>query len=333
MVLARPPGRPVSSRSAPLSRHRQEGPLVCSVLFHPFAVITLTRVKRCTVLPGNDGGRDFVVGDLHGHRGLLERQLERLDFDPGCDRLFSVGDLIDRGPDSLATLALIEQPWFHAVLGNHELMLLDHLGYYRSRLQWGRGFANGSGAWILDALAQHRRLLMRLADRVAALPMALHVDSGVPFNVMHGDLLPIGSRQDKLLQSDSISVHKAETVTSSRDNLARALKAPARLHPFGHHSVQLAGEVHGELPLTYVGHSPVQHVTVHNSYVYIEQGFSRAVLRGHGQAMPTLLEHARFAQWLLNEARDNAPRGEFQRLRPAVSRRPGESRSAAPLPH
>lgn len=264
-------------------------------------MVTLSRVKRCTVLPGNDAGRDFVVGDLHGHRSLLERQLEILGFDTHCDRLFSVGDLIDRGPDSLATLALIEEPWFHAVLGNHELMLLDHLGYYRSRLQWGKGFANGGGAWIVEALSQQRRVVQRLADRVAALPMALHINSALPFNVMHGDLLPIGSRQDKLLRNASISVHKAETITSSRDNLAHALKAPLRLRRFDDHSVQLSGQVLGELPLTYVGHSPVQHVTVHNSYVYIEQGLSRAVLRGHGRALPTVLEHHRFASWLHTE--------------------------------
>lgn len=270
-------------------------------------MITITRVKRCTVLPGNDAGRDFVVGDLHGHRSLLERQLERLDFDPVCDRLFSVGDLIDRGPDSLATLALIEQPWFHAVLGNHELMLLDHLGYYRSRLQGGKDFASGGGAWIVDALAQHRHLVMRLADRVAALPMALHVDAELPFNVMHGDLLPIGSRQEKLLSGDSISVHKAETVTASRDNHALALKTPARLQHFGERPVRLTDRVQGALPLTYVGHSPVQQVTVHNSYVYIEQGLSRAVRRGGPGALPTVLEHARFARWLQGESAPATP--------------------------
>ena len=103
----------------------------------PFAVNTLSRVRRCIRLPGNEAGRDFVVGDLHGHRELLERQLEQMGFNTHFDRLFSVGDLIDRGPHSLATLALIEEPWFHAVLGNHELRLLHHLGYYRSRLHAG----------------------------------------------------------------------------------------------------------------------------------------------------------------------------------------------------
>ena len=75
-------------------------------------------------MPANGGGRDFVVGDLHGHRRLFEFELEHLGFDPACDRVFSVGDLVDRGPHALETLRLIEEPWFHAVLGNHELALL-----------------------------------------------------------------------------------------------------------------------------------------------------------------------------------------------------------------
>ena len=53
-----------------------------------------------------------MVGDLHGHRSLLEAQLERLNFGPAHDRVMSVGDLVNRGPESLATLSLIEEPWF-----------------------------------------------------------------------------------------------------------------------------------------------------------------------------------------------------------------------------
>lgn len=84
----------------------------------------LFKVHHCLRIAANACGRDLVVGDLHGHRGLFEQALEQLDFDPSRDRVLSVGDLINRGPQSLATLSLIEQPWFHAVLGNHELMLL-----------------------------------------------------------------------------------------------------------------------------------------------------------------------------------------------------------------
>lgn len=72
----------------------------------------------------NRDGRDFVIGDLHGMLDLLEATLNARGFDPRCDRLFSVGDLIDRGTDSPGASRLLEKPWFHAVRGNHEDMLI-----------------------------------------------------------------------------------------------------------------------------------------------------------------------------------------------------------------
>lgn len=50
-------------------------------------------------LPANDGGRDFVVGDLHGCRAELERLLRLVDFDPtgtACSRSATwwIGDRI-----------------------------------------------------------------------------------------------------------------------------------------------------------------------------------------------------------------------------------------------
>ena len=68
----------------------------------------------------NLSGRDFAIGDLHGMYDLLFDTLSRVDFDFEVDRCFSVGDLIDRGPDSPGCLALIHEPWFHPVCGNHE---------------------------------------------------------------------------------------------------------------------------------------------------------------------------------------------------------------------
>ena len=44
-------------------------------------------------------GRDLAVGDIHGYFSRLEQTLNQAGFDPARDRLFSVGDLTDRGPD------------------------------------------------------------------------------------------------------------------------------------------------------------------------------------------------------------------------------------------
>lgn len=77
-------------------------------------------------VPANTRGRDFAVGDIHGCLDELISLLAHARFNPKRDRLFSVGDLVDRGPRSADTLELLEKPWFFAVRGNHEQMLLDH---------------------------------------------------------------------------------------------------------------------------------------------------------------------------------------------------------------
>jgi serine/threonine protein phosphatase 1 len=48
----------------------------------------------------NEKGRDFVVGDIHGCFDLLSNNLKEIGFDESVDRLFSVGDLVDRGKQS-----------------------------------------------------------------------------------------------------------------------------------------------------------------------------------------------------------------------------------------
>ena len=76
------------------------------------------------VLDCNLAGRDFIVSDLHGCYQQLMDKLAEIDFDFDRDRLICVGDLIDRGPDPLLCLTLLNDSWFYTVLGNHEIMML-----------------------------------------------------------------------------------------------------------------------------------------------------------------------------------------------------------------
>ena len=67
----------------------------------------------------------YVVGDIQGCFTELKSLLERIQFKPNRDTLISVGDLVNRGPDSLATLRFLsELPSFQCTLGNHDLYLL-----------------------------------------------------------------------------------------------------------------------------------------------------------------------------------------------------------------
>ena len=73
----------------------------------------------------NDLGKDYICSDIHGHFYLLEEQLAAVEFDKSIDRLFCLGDLIDRSYDSVLVLDYLKQPWFYSILGNHEIMLID----------------------------------------------------------------------------------------------------------------------------------------------------------------------------------------------------------------
>ena len=67
------------------------------------------------------GGRDWVVGDVHGCFQTLHQALLDIEFEHGRDRLFSVGDLINRGPNSIEAIEWLEEERFEAVvMGNHE---------------------------------------------------------------------------------------------------------------------------------------------------------------------------------------------------------------------
>lgn len=89
----------------------------------------------------------YAVGDIHGERTKLETLLASLPLMPE-DRLVFVGDYVDRGPDARGVIDLLidlgEQYACTFLLGNHESMFLDFLGWRSEAYFGGDAFlANG----------------------------------------------------------------------------------------------------------------------------------------------------------------------------------------------
>ena len=98
--------------------------------------------------------RIFAVGDLQGCLAPLERLLEDVNFDPSVDQLWCVGDLVNRGPDSLGTLRFLYRlrNSVKVVLGNHDLHLLA-IAYGQKRPKGHEDLLS-----IVDAFDSHELL-------------------------------------------------------------------------------------------------------------------------------------------------------------------------------
>ena len=128
----------------------------------------------------NTAGRDFAVGDIHGCFTKLQQALDGIGFDPAVDRLFSVGDLVDRGPESDQAVDWISMPWFHAVRGNHEQMAIES----HENGEPGLHFANG-GAWFYCIQGDERG---QIAADLSQLPLVIEVETaGGAVGLIHAD--------------------------------------------------------------------------------------------------------------------------------------------------
>ena len=144
--------------------------------------------------PNPVGGRDLVIGDLHGEFDTLEHALDELEFRPTRDRLFTVGDLIDRGPRSADALEWLETGRFAgSVRGNHEQMMTnaivgDEAAFVRKSGPGSLWLCNGADWWYdsdetetareRGTRAHERPLAQRWLSAIGRMPYLATIEYG-----------------------------------------------------------------------------------------------------------------------------------------------------------
>ena len=153
--------------------------------------------------------RIYAIGDIQGCYDPLRRLLDAMRFDPATDTLWLVGDLINRGPQSVEVLRFVRSLGARAVavLGNHDLTLLAvAAGHVKPKRK-------DTFHSILDA-PDHEELLAWLRHR----PL-LHHDALLGFTMIHAGLPPqwdlaLAQRCASAVSYTHLDVYKRQTAAS-----------------------------------------------------------------------------------------------------------------------
>ena len=194
-------------------------------------------VPSTRLFPANGKGRDLVVGDVHGCFRTLARALDELAFDPARDRLFGVGDLVNRGPHSADALEWLETRFEAVTVGNHEVPVRD---WFRSKLLKARRRGEG---WLRDIPPSDYQ---RWWDALSALPLAITIETAYgPVGVVHAEApYPEWTRAVELLENGSDEdIEMVLLGYETKEEQAEARSRPVK---------GLRALVHGHWPVTKV---------------------------------------------------------------------------------
>lgn len=138
----------------------------------------------------------YVMSDIHGNKKAFEDILEQIDFNDN-DHLYVLGDVVDRQPFGIEILQhIIDSKNIHMILGNHEYMMMDALGFpyelegctkYTTKeekmKQW---FMNGGNityrAWMKLSMEEKRKIRKYMYN----LPLKYDINvNGRQFKLVH----------------------------------------------------------------------------------------------------------------------------------------------------
>lgn len=223
-----------------------------------------------------NGGRDLVVGDIHGHYENLMVALAKLTvngllhpFNPLKDRLFSVGDLVDRGPDSPLVVSLLKEPWFFAIKGNHEDMAIRWFDRQPGSDEcemptegWNMdagGYAWNGGAWFL-ALSEAEQLLIVNSLRPLPLAIELETDEGL-LGIIHAEVI-----------ADDWWLLRSACENYIPSKFAKLFKMATEQAMWSRERIQQERETKPVRGVEAVacGHTPLKRVVISDNQVYID---------------------------------------------------------------
>lgn len=218
--------------------------------------------------PLNENGRDFVVGDIHGMFEHLSRLLTDIGFDEETDRVFSVGDLVDRGPESRRALEWLDNPWFFACRGNHEQFAIDSTDPEQLDV-WVN--YNG-GEWWTDLDVEEKEAFRA---RFMELPMALEVETRWGrVGIVHADVPPL------------LPWERFMDLLEARDRDAALYAMWSRNRISG---MCTSLPVTGSVQRVYCGHTPTRETVQIDNVYYIDTGAAYSY-DGYEEARLTLVE-------------------------------------------
>ncbi|WP_062260697.1 symmetrical bis(5'-nucleosyl)-tetraphosphatase [Endozoicomonas arenosclerae] len=170
----------------------------------------------------------YAVGDIQGCYEPLRRLLDKVQFKPGRDQLWVAGDMVNRGPDSLATLRYLKSLGSNctAVLGNHDLHLLAVAARVRRTKKkdtFGPLLSAPDSNSLIDWL-RHRPLLHHDAERQVTM-----VHAGIPPIWTLKQACLYARKLEKALQGENHTeflqfLFKSDTVSSMEEAYTRRAK-------------------------------------------------------------------------------------------------------------
>lgn len=245
----------------------------------------------------------MVVGDLHGCIDDLMTLLARANFNPECDRVFCTGDLVDRGPDSLACLALLREHWFRAAMGNHELAFVSSIRDLMSvgvegvsadpdvLARYLNGNNMGAG-WLAHAYLEtpDPAYWEDVISLVEAMPNLIVTGEGDSrFHVVHGAAMIGGNiLEDRVIDAIQMAVGDGRFSKEECSAMAYDLaweRAIARLI----HGQLPHEKMHPGLSITYCGHNIVAEPAMALSHYHIDTGSGQQQRLGRRRAGLTLV--------------------------------------------